>query len=167
MRAVLAGRRSVPAPLRGLFLGAAGLLAGAALLGQSRGWLIALPIVAVLAILLVPGRGRTIAALVAVGAAIALILGPLLDVYSDVRPPYQPGAVFDSALRALLLAAAGLVVVGALAAVLDERVEIRPARARQISAAVVAAAALGGGWRRRRLCGDRTQPVHGRLRRVE
>ena len=140
--AVLAGRRGVPAPLRGLFLGAAGLLAGAALLGQSRGWLIALPIVAVLAILLVPGRGRMIAALVAVGAAIALILGPLLDVYSDVRPPDQPGAVFDSALRALLLAAAGLVLLGALAAVLDERVEIRPARARQISAALVAAAAL-------------------------
>ena len=140
--AVLAGRRGVPAPLRGLFLGAAGLLAGAALLGQSRGWLIALPIVALLAILVVPGRGRTIAALVAVGAAIALILGPLLDVYSDVRPPDQPGAVFDSALRALLLAAAGLVLLGALAAVLDERVEVRAGRARQISAAVVAAAVL-------------------------
>jgi hypothetical protein len=140
--AVLAGRRGVPAPLRGLFLGAAGLLAGAALLGQSRGWLMVLPIVALLAILLVPGRGRTIAALAAVGAALALILGPLLDVYSELRGFEPPGAVFDSALRALLLASGGLAVVGALAAVVDQRVQVSAGRARRISAAVVAAAAL-------------------------
>ena len=139
---VLAGRRGVPAPLRGLFLGAAGLLAGAALLGQSRGWLMALPIVAVLAILVVPGRGRTIAAFAAVGAAILLILSPLLDVYSDLPPGGPPGAVFDSALRALLIACAGLTVVGALAALADERVRISAARARRISAATVVAVAL-------------------------
>jgi Tetratricopeptide repeat/O-Antigen ligase len=139
---VLAGRRGIPVLLRGLFLGAAGLLAGAALLGQSRGWLIALPLVALLAILVVPGRGRTIAALAAVGAAIALILGPLLDVYGEVPASQPPGAVFDSALRALLLASAGLVGLGALAAVVDGRVEVPAARARQISAAAVAAAAV-------------------------
>jgi hypothetical protein len=140
--AVLAGRRGVPAPLRALFLGAAVLLAGAALLGQSRGWLMVLPFVAILAILVVPGRGRTIAALAAVGAAIALILGRLLDVYSDLRPADPPGDVFDTALRSLLLAGAGLAVLGALAAVVDERVQLPAARARQISAAVVAAAAV-------------------------
>jgi hypothetical protein len=139
--AVLAGRRGVPVLLRGLFLGAAGLLAGAALLGQSRGWLMALPLVALLAILVVPGRGRTIVALAALGAAIALILGPLLDVYSEL-PSQPPGAVFDSALRALLLAGAGLAVLGALAAVIDERVQVPAARARRISAAAVAAAAV-------------------------
>jgi hypothetical protein len=139
--AVLAGRRGIPVLLRGLFLGAAGLLAGAALLGQSRGWLMALPLVALLAILVVPGRGRTIVALAAVGAAIALILGPLLDVYSEL-PSQPPGAVFDSALQALLLAGAGLAVVGALAAVVDERVQVPAARARRISAAAVAAAAV-------------------------
>jgi len=140
--AVLAGRRGVPAPLRGLFLGAAGLLGGAALLGQSRGWLMVLPLVAVVAILVVPGRGRTIAAFAAIGSAIAPILGPLLDVYSDLRPLGPPGAVFDSALQALLLAGAGLAVLGALAAVVDERMELPAARARRISAAVVTAAAL-------------------------
>jgi hypothetical protein len=139
--AVLAGRRGVPVLLRGLFLGAAGLLAGAALLGQSRGWLMALPLVALLAILVVPGRGRTIVALAALGAAIALILGPLLDVYSE-GPSQPPGAVFDSALRALLLAGAGLTILGALAAVVDERVQVPAARARRISAAAVAAAAV-------------------------
>jgi len=140
--AVLAGRRRVPAPLRGLFLGAAGLLAGTALLGQSRGWLMTLPIVAVLAILVVPGRGRTIAAFAAIGAALLLILDPLLDVYNELQPAGPPGAVFDSALRALLLACAGLIVLGALAAVADQRVQISAARARRISAVAVAAVAL-------------------------
>jgi tetratricopeptide (TPR) repeat protein len=139
---VLAGRRGVPAPLRGLFIGAAGLLAGVALLGQSRGWLMTLPIVALLAILVVPGRGRTIAAFAAVGAAILLILNPLLDVYNDLQPAGPPGQVFDSALRALLLACAGLTVLGVLAAVADERVQISAARARRISAATVAVVAL-------------------------
>src|SRR5919107_39578 len=49
---ILGGRRGVPAILRGLFLGAACLLAGAALVGQSRGWLIALPFTALGALLL-------------------------------------------------------------------------------------------------------------------
>jgi tetratricopeptide (TPR) repeat protein len=135
--AVLAGRRGVPALLRGLFLGAAGLLAGTALLGQSRGWLMVLPLVAILAILVVPGRGRTIGAVAAVGAAFALILNPLLDVYNDLRPSEPPGPVFDDALRALLLASAGLCVLGALAAVADERIQVSAVRARRISAAAV------------------------------
>ena len=140
--AVLAGRRGVPPPLRGLFLGAAGLLAGAALLGQSRGWLIVLPVFGFFAILLVPGRGRTIAAFAAVGAALALILDPLLDVYSAWRP-FQPlGSTYDSALRALLLASAGLAVLGTLAALVDGRVQLSAARARRISAAAVVTVAL-------------------------
>jgi tetratricopeptide (TPR) repeat protein len=139
---VLAGRRGVPIPLRGLFLGAAGLLAGAALLGQSRGWLMALPVVALLAILVVPGRGRTIAALAAVGAGIALILGPLLHVYSDLRSSGPPGAVFDSALRSLLLASGGLALFGALAALVDERVQLPASRTRRISAGLVVATTL-------------------------
>jgi tetratricopeptide (TPR) repeat protein len=140
--AVLAGRRGVPALLRGLFLGAAGLLAGTALLGQSRGWLMVLPLVAILAILVVPGRGRTIGAVAAVGAAFALILNPLLDVYNDLRPSEPPGPVFDDALRALLLASAGLCVLGALAAVADERIQVSAVRARRISAAAVVTVVL-------------------------
>ena len=93
--AILAGRRGVPAPLRGLFLGAAGLLAGAALLGQSRGWLIALPIV---------GADRDRGGARAAGArswrwprsapALLVALDPLLDVYSDwQRAPAARGAL--------------------------------------------------------------------------
>jgi tetratricopeptide (TPR) repeat protein len=139
---VLAGRRGVPALLRGLFLGAAGLLAGTALLGQSRGWLIVLPFVALVAVLVVPGRGRTVAATAAVGVAIALILDPLLDVYSDWRPFRPPGETFDAALEALLLASAALAVIGTLAALADRRVRLSEGQARRASAAAVVAAAL-------------------------
>ena len=140
--AILAGRRGVPAPLRGVFLGAAVLLAGAALLGQSRGWLIALPLVGLVAILAVPGRGRTIVALAAVGAGVALALDPLLDVYSDWRPFQAPGEPFERALKALLVASAAMTVLGTLAALADGRVRVSEGRARRISGGVVAAVAV-------------------------
>ena len=47
---ILAGRRGVPAPVRGLLLGGAGILGGAALLGQSRGWLFVLPLAGLVAL---------------------------------------------------------------------------------------------------------------------
>jgi tetratricopeptide (TPR) repeat protein len=140
--AVLGGRRGVPAPLRGLFLGSAVLLAGAALIGQSRGWLIVLPAVAVIAIAVVPGRGRTIVSFAAVGVALLPALSPLLDVYTDWHAFRPPGEVWDSALRALLLASIGLGMVGTLAAMIDVRVPVSAGGARRISAAAVAAVVL-------------------------
>jgi tetratricopeptide (TPR) repeat protein len=139
---VLAGRRELPAALRGVLLGAAVLLGGAALLGQSRGWVLALPVAALIAILVVPGRGRTIAAMGAVGAAVALISPPLLDVYSDWRPYQPPGDVFDSALRALFMASVLLAFVGAAAALVDRSVELGERSAQLISSAAVGAVAL-------------------------
>jgi tetratricopeptide (TPR) repeat protein len=136
---ILAGRRGVPAPMRGLFLGAACLLLGAALLGQSRGWLIALPVGAVIAIVVVPGRGRTIVSLAAVGAGLLLALNPLLDVYRDWHPLQPTGDTYDTALRMLLLASALLVLLGTAAALLDRRVQVPAGTARRISAGVVAA----------------------------
>ena len=135
---ILGGRRGVPAVLRGLFLGSAVLLAGAALLGQSRGWLIVLPAVAVIAIVVVPGRGRTIVAFAAVGLALLPALNPLLDVYSDWRALQPPGDSYDSALRALLLSSIGLAMVGTLVAMIDVRVPISTATAKRVSAGVVA-----------------------------
>nr|MBA3264050.1 O-antigen ligase family protein [Thermoleophilaceae bacterium] len=140
--AILAGRRGVPAPLRGLFLGAACLLAGAALLGQSRGWLIALPVVAVIAIVVVPGRGRTIVSLAAVGAGLLIALDPLLEVYRDWQPLQPTGDTYETALRMLLLASAALVVLGTTAVLLDRRVELPAGTARRISGGVVAAVVL-------------------------
>src|SRR3954471_10659966 len=138
---ILGGRRGVPAPLRGLFLGSACLLAGAALLGQSRGWLIALAITAGWAVSAVPGRGRTIVSFAVVGIALVPALPSLLDVY-DHWHPYQPlGHTWDSAFRALLLCSIGLAMVGSVAAVLDNGLELRESLARRISAAVVIALA--------------------------
>jgi hypothetical protein len=139
---ILAGRRGVPAPVRGLLLGAAGLLAGAALLGQSRGWLMVLPLVGLLALLAVPGRGRTIVAFAAVGGAILLILEPLLEVYRNWHAFQAPGPELDRAVRALLLTSGGLAVLGTLAALVDGRVHLSARRARQVSGAVVVVLAL-------------------------
>jgi tetratricopeptide (TPR) repeat protein len=139
---ILAGRRGVPAPLRGLFLGAACLLSGAALLGQSRGWLIVLPVVAVVAIVVVPGRGRTIVSFAAVGAGLLIALNPLLDVYREWHPLQPTGEAYDTALRMLLLGSAVLVVLGTAAALLDRRVSLSAGTARRISGGVVAAVVL-------------------------
>jgi len=138
---ILAGRREVPAPVRGLLLGGAGILSGAALLGQSRGWLFALPLAVLVALLVVPGRGRTIAALGALGLALLAFLQPVLDVYSDWEPFRPPGEEYDAALRAILLAAAALAVVGTLAALVDRRVQLSERDARRISSATVVALA--------------------------
>jgi O-antigen ligase len=138
---ILGGRRGIPALLRGLLLGSACLLAGAALLGQSRGWLIALPLAALVAVIAVPGRGRTIVSFAVIGIALLPAIPSLLDVY-DAWHPYRPlGDAWDSGLRALLLCSIGLAMVASVAAVLDNGVEVREQLARRISAAVVIALA--------------------------
>ena len=137
--AILAGRRGVPVPFSGLLLGSAGILAGAALLGQSRGWLLVLPLAAVVALLVVPGRGRTIGAFAAVGIALAAISGPVLEVYSDWQPFMPTGGDYDTALRAILLAGVGLAVLGVVWGLADRRVRLSEERARRLSGATVVA----------------------------
>jgi O-antigen ligase/polysaccharide polymerase Wzy-like membrane protein len=136
---ILGVRREVPPVLRGLLLGGAGILGGAALLGQSRGWLFALPLAVVVALLVVPGRGRTIAGLGAVGLALVAALRPILDVYDDWEPFRPPGHDYSSALRAILIAAVVLAVAGTLAAVVERRVQLSERSARRISGAMVVA----------------------------
>jgi tetratricopeptide (TPR) repeat protein len=139
---VFAGRKDVPPALRGLFLGGAGLLASASVLGQSRAWFFVLPVMIVLAVAVVPGRGRTIAAMVAVIAGVALVLGPLLDVYDAFRPGAPPGPVFRHAVRAAFFAGAALGAVGYLAALADRLLEPSALTVRRINAAVMVAFAL-------------------------
>jgi O-Antigen ligase len=144
---VLAGRREVPSPLRGLFLGASVLLADLAILGQSRGWLLILPAMVILAVALVPGRGRTIATLAAAGIGVAAGLGPVLDVYGQSSPRAGPGAALDHATTVILVCSAGAALAGFLAALIDRRVTVAPTVARRVSATLVAAfvvAGLGG-----------------------
>ena len=142
----LASRRGVPAPLRGLALGGAGLLAGLALLGQSRGWALALPLALALFVALCPGRVRLLAAIAAVGIGALAASGSVLSVHDDYSPE-RLDALLADATGAVLLAALALVAVGVVAAIVDNRVELGPAAARRIGAvaAVLVAVALAGG----------------------
>ncbi|HEX6652225.1 MAG TPA: O-antigen ligase family protein [Thermoleophilaceae bacterium] len=142
----LCTRREVPSPFRGLALGGAGLLTGLALLSQSRGWALAVPLALVLFLVLYPDRVRLLAAIAAVAIAAVAIHGPVLAVHDDYTPASFHGLVSDAS-SAILLAAAALAVVGLLAALVDRRVELEP-RARTAigwaTAAVVAIVLVGG-----------------------
>jgi hypothetical protein len=135
---LLAARREVPAALRGLLLSCATVLAGLSILGQSRGWLVVLPVMLVLALVVVPGRGRTIVALAVVGAAIAMVFGPLIDVYNAFSALRPPGGTYTEAVRMLLAASAGIGLAWAGAAMLEGTVRVSPVRARRISGVLVA-----------------------------
>jgi hypothetical protein len=139
---LLAGRRGVPAPLRGVLLGGAGVLASAAILGQSRGWLFVLPVSVLLAVAVVPGRGRTIAAIAAVTVGTLLILRPLLDVYEAFDSRGAPGGDLSYAVRLTFIMSAVLAVISYLAALAESRLEVPASTARRVSAAVVVAFAL-------------------------
>ncbi|HEX4564198.1 MAG TPA: hypothetical protein VH115_07045, partial [Solirubrobacteraceae bacterium] len=77
---VLASRRALPWALRGLLAGGVVLLAGVALLSQSRGSLFSVPIVLVLVFALLPKRLRTFAVLAPIAACIAASAPSVLHV---------------------------------------------------------------------------------------
>lgn len=144
---VLAGRREVPAALRGLFLGSAGLLAALSVLGQSRSWAVMLPVTALVLVAIVPGRGRTLVAGGLVAAATVAITGPLLDLYGKFDPTTPTSELVAPAARATLIAAALLVVCGAVWGALDRAGTLGEATARRAGLAVVVAflvCCLGG-----------------------
>ena len=111
----LATPRRMPWWLRGLFAAAAVLLAGVALLSQSRGSLIAVPVVLVGYLALVPGRARTLGVLVPVAAAVGVSAPVLLGVFDHLSAGGSDASgALASAARVLVGAAAlaGLVVAG-------------------------------------------------------
>ena len=139
---ILAGRRQVPAALRGLLLGAAGLLACLAVLGQSRAWLALLPIMAVVAVAVVPGRGRTIVSLAAVAVLVLSVRATLVDYYDAFDPARPPGQAFSEVVDAILLVSGTLAALGLLVAIVDRRVRLGEGTARRISAAFAVGFAL-------------------------
>lgn len=138
---VFASRREVHPLLRGLFSGFAGVLVGLALLGQSRSWFFALPLVAVLYVALVPGRGRALAALACLAVGVAAMLSPVLDML-DATTAETVGPAISDATRAILVSAAGLTVLGVVVAYADRRVDVGAATSRRVSAGAVGAAAI-------------------------
>jgi O-antigen ligase len=147
-----AAGRDVPAVLRGLALGGAGLLGALALLAQSRGWLLALPLGVLAFVLISPGRLRALLVVLATGAGMAAALGPLLAVHDDFSGAGLDELVADAA-RASWLMAGALTVLGFAGALLDRRISsgfrARPRRpgprpaVMGIAVAVVVAAAIG------------------------
>ena len=135
---VLGSRRETSAALRGLFVGAAVLLAGMALMGQSRGWLFALPIVAVIFFIATPNRVRTTLTTILVLAGAGVTIPAALDVYDKTG-----GALADamsSAAGTIVAAAVVTGVVAGVAAVPDRRFRAsRPVRRRAAEALAVGA----------------------------
>jgi O-antigen ligase len=139
---LLAGRRELPAWLRGPLLGSAGLLVALAMLGQSRGWVVVMPAMVLLAIVLVPGRGRTIGALALVAVAVAAISDPLLEVFRQFDADTVGSQGMDEAARATLVAFVLLTFAGVAWAMVDRAPVIGPAQRRRLGAALVVGLAV-------------------------
>jgi tetratricopeptide (TPR) repeat protein len=142
----VASRRELPALLRGLSLGGAGLLAGLALMGQSRGWVLATPLALAFFLLICPGRVRLLAATAAVACAGLAVSGPVLAVHDEYSRANFDG-LLARATEAILLAALVLAVLGTAAAFLDRRAQPSAVASRWIgvAAAILVAGALVAG----------------------
>jgi O-Antigen ligase len=144
----MASRRQVGAIPRGVFLGGATLLSALVLMGQSRSWLFALPIVVALFVAVVPGRLRTLLALGAVAAGSLAFAGPVLAVHDDFEVGRSLAPLVDDAASAVWPVVAVVAVLGALAALLDRRFAVPEQLGRRATAWVLAALAallLAGG----------------------
>jgi O-antigen ligase len=142
----LGARRETPVPARALMIAAAALLAGLAILGQSRGWLFVAPPALVVFVAIVPRRVRVTLALLLVAATVGAITPTLLHVYQRAGEPGYESAV-SAAAAALVAAAAIAGVLAAAWAVVDRRLRPSPAQGRRAGIAlafVVAAAAVAG-----------------------
>ncbi len=118
---LLARSERLPWGVRGLLAGGAVLLAEVALLSQSRGSLYATPVMVVLVFAFIPGRTRTFAVLVPVGAAIGAAAPAVLGVGNHLHHEAVTTTAVHSATVAMFASsvAGGLVV--ALAAALESR----------------------------------------------
>jgi hypothetical protein len=131
--------------LRPLFLAGAGVLASLAVLGQSRGWALALPAALVLFVLVTPGRVRLLFAIGAVGIATLVQRGRLLS----IRDEFQPGLIdtlLHNATVGILLEAGALALVGLTWAFADRRFELPATVSRRLgqAVAVLAVVAVAG-----------------------
>jgi hypothetical protein len=136
-----AASRETPFALRPAALGGAGVLAALALMGQSRGWALALPVAVVVFVLVTPGRVRLLGGLGIVALATFLARGPLLAVRDDFGARSLDALVGD-ATAATMLAVAALIVAGFVWALLDRRIELGPDPARRLGRAVAAIAGV-------------------------
>lgn len=130
--------------VRSLLLAAATLLAGLGVLAQSRGWLVGLPLAAVLLLACGRGRLRLALALGIAAVAVAAVARPLDEVFTRYADGRAEGPALDRALWLLLAAAGAAAVVGFGWAWVDGRVDLaaRTRRLVTIAAAAVLVLAL-------------------------
>jgi tetratricopeptide (TPR) repeat protein len=138
--------------LAGVGMAGAFVIACVLLVGQTRGVLPGVAVSAAVLVLLVPGRGRRLWILIALGAGLAVVAQPLLDIYQadrltdeiveDAAPPILIGALVLGALWAAVTYAASL--CGRAAEGRDPRLgRALPLIAAGAATAVVAVAAVG------------------------
>jgi len=144
--AAVAARREGPPLLRGLALAGAVALTPLALMSQSRGWFIAMPLGALLLVALSPHRLRALLTVLVVGLATLAVSGPVLSLYGSFADRPLDGLVAN-ATRAVLVAAVLAGLAGALAALADRRTRVPRKvshRAGLVTATVAAVALVGG-----------------------
>jgi len=139
---LFAARRETPAPLRGAFLGGAALLIGMALLGQSRGWLVAVPPVVLLAVLMGPNRGRVIVALGVLAVAAAVMWQPALDLFDQYEPGDDLSGPLSDAVRPILSVSGLLCVLGTAVGVAETRVAVAPRTGRALERLILSMALI-------------------------
>jgi hypothetical protein len=138
----LASRRETPWAARGAMLAAAGILFQISLLPQSRGWLLALPLAGIAYCVLVPGRVRSLIAVLPLAVVGALTAGPMLDVWDRVTTPGALGPALDHARNVMLVSAAALFVAGAMLGLADRRIALPESWTKIASRAVAVGAAV-------------------------
>ncbi len=116
----LAASRDFPVPVRGAALAGSGTLAAMALLGQSRGWLIALPIGLAVLVIVAPSRLRALGVVVGVAAMTAIVSGRLLAVHDDFSAARLDDLVSD-AVAATITSAVVLGLAGTAFALVDRK----------------------------------------------
>lgn len=132
----VASRRFVPVPARALAFGLAGLHGLLNLLTESRGSIYTLPAVVIAYFVLVPRRLASVPVIALVALGTWPAIGPVLDVYGGTGPI---GPRLAESLHRSVQCAGALVLVGAVYAYLDSRIEFSP-RVRRISSVVVVTA---------------------------
>lgn len=143
---MLASRRQASPLASGFFLGLAALLVEFAALSQSRGSLIGAGVAVVAMLLLAPERLSLLARLSALVIALALAIGPVLDVYETGNAGGSLSQAIDHAVLWIAISVAVAMVLGALVGLMSRAVQ-RDARVRRhvgrvaLGAAVLLAAA--------------------------
>jgi hypothetical protein len=139
---VVAPRRDAHPALRAVLLGTSAMLAELALLSQSRGAVVAVPITVVAAIAFVPGRVRTAAAAAVPLGLVALGWHRLLDLFPVAEDPERAGGVAESVVRWIVVTAVLAGIIGLVWALVDRRVELSRRAERTIGLVAAVAAAV-------------------------